>query len=478
MNNANRHLNSGQTVFEILIALSIFSLSTIAALQLFFGGQSLSVDSRNSNLALDFAREGSGALQNIANRNWSELTDGSHGLVFQNNEWMFASSSPNDSYDVFTRSVEIQSINDNLKIATTTVAWQVDPNRPQTVTIVEQLTNWRELSQSSCKIEGLSGNWANPISVGSGDIGAGNEGTDVAVRLPYVFVSGVASSAAKPDIFVFDASNPASPTLVESLDIGAGGINQIFIKDNYLYAASSNDNKELIIINIADPLNIVEIGSLNLTGSADALSVSAFSNTAAIGRTDLASKELAFINVSNPASPVLINETATGGDVNDFAATTDYLYAVSEESDEDIWIYNIADPTNPTLITTYDIPGTTEDLSVYLYFKSGGRNLLVGNEEDQLKSLGATTTQLYVRSTVNVGGDVNDIVCVLGDMAFLATDNSSKEFLIINAANPDNLVEYGSLNYPQIATGIDFADNKVFMSARSNSALRIITSSP
>ena len=478
MNNSNKYLNLGQTVLEILIALGIFTLSTTAALQLFFGGQSLSIDSQNSNLASGYAKESVEATRNIVNRNWSELTDGPHGLVFQNNEWMFASSSASDSQDIFTRSVEIQSLNDNVKIATTTVSWTTDPLRPQTLTLIEQLTKWQELNQSSCKVAGLSGNWANPVSVGSGDIGSGNEGTDVVAKLPYVFVSGVASSAAKPDIFVFDVSDPASPRLVESLDIGAGGINQIFIKDNYLYGASSNDSKELIIINIADPLNISVAGSLNLTGSTDALSVIAFSNTVAIGRTDSASKELVFIDVSNPASPNLISETATSGDINDFAETTDYLYAVSEESDEDIWIYNIANPAAPSLATTYDIPGTTEDLSVYLHFKGGSRNLLVGNEQNELKSIGATTTQLYVRSSLNVGGDVNDIVCVLGDLAFLATENSGKEFLIVNAANPDNLVEYGSLNYPQVATGIDFADNKVFMSVRSNNALRIISSSP
>jgi len=85
---------------------------------------------------------------------------------------------------------------------------------------------------------------------------------------------------------------------------------------------------------------------------------------------------------------------------------------------------------------------------------------------------------MYVRDRVFFGGDVNDITCVGGDLAFLATSDANKEFMIVNLADPDNLVEHASLNYPALATGIDFADNKVFMAVRSNDALRIITSSP
>jgi len=470
----------GQSLVEILVALAIFSLTMTAAFQLFFGGQSLSVDNRNVALATDYAWEGMEALRNIRSRNWNELTDGSHSLVFQNNEWMFASSSSSESQDLFTRTVTIGTgVSEDIKIATTTVTWQAEQGgRLQSVVLVEQLTNWEDLTYSSCKVEPLSGNWALPVSVGSGDLGSGNSGTDVVVRLPYVYVSGVASASAKPDIFVFDVTNPASPQLVESLDIGSGGINSIFIKDNYLYAASPNDSKELIIINITDPLNIAEVGFYNLSGSADGLGIIVFSNIAAIGREDSATNELAFMNVINPASPSVISQFVTGGDVNDFAIRDTRLFLVSEESDEDVWVYDIANPANPIFISSYDITGTTEDLSIFVHEKKG-TTLLVGNEQNELVSIGATTTaQMYVRDRVFFGGDVNDITCVGGDLAFLATSDANKEFMIVNLADPDNLVEHASLNYPALATGIDFADNKVFMAVRSNDALRIITSSP
>lgn len=471
--------NTGQSLIEILVALAIFAITTTAAFQLFFGGQSLSVDNRNIGLATDYVWQGVEALRNIRARNWDELTDGQHSLVFQNNEWVFAPTTVTETQDIFTRTIVIGTgASEDIKMATITVSWIVNQDRPQSVTIVEQLTNWEDLAYSSCKIEPLLGNWALPVSIGSGDIGSGNSGTDVVVRLPYAFVSGAAASAAKPDIFVFDVSNPNAPQLVESLDIGSYGINQIFIKGNYLYGASSDDSKELVIIDIADPLNIYLAGSYSLSGTTNAISVIAFSDTVAIGREDPATYELTFLNVANPASPSLISQVATGGDVNDFVIRDTRLFLVSEESDEGVWVYDIVDPAHPAFISNYDIDGTTEDLSIFVHEKNG-TTLLVGNEQNEIVSIGATNTaQMYVRDRAMFGGWINDITCVGGDLAFLATADSNKEFLIVSMADPDNLSGYASLNFPALATGIDFADNKVYLSVRSNDALRIITSSP
>lgn len=482
MTNKNNKTNqnmAGQSVLELLVALGIFIISMTAGIYLFFGGQSLSIDSANVSLASDYAQEGVDAVRSIRDRSFSELIEGTHGLEWSGSEWMISSSS-SDARDIFTRQIAIaKGVSDNIKIATTTITWQTDELRQQTLEFVEELADWETPSQSSCKSEQLSGNWANPYTVSTLDIGAGNEGTDLIAALPYIYMSGEASASAKPDIFVIDASNLSNPSMVASLDVGANGIHTLFLKGDYLYAASGNDNKELIIFDVSTPTNITEVGSLNLSGSADAISVYVFENTAVIGRLDTAANEIAFINVANPAGPTLIREDqSSGGDVNDFAATNDYLYVISKESATDILIYDIRSASNPILIGGYDIPPSeTNDLSIYIHVKGGAPNLLVGNEEGELIEIGATTTsQMYVRSRFNLGGAVNDVVCVIGDLAFLATTNSGKEFTIVNVANPNNIVEYASLNYPQSATGIDFDNNHAFMSVRSNDALRIITS--
>ena len=171
---------------------------------------------------------------------------------------------------------------------------------------------------------------------------------------------------------------------------------------------------------------------------------------------------------------------AIGDDVNDFTATSERLYLTSEDSVSDIWVYDITNPLNPTLVNNNNL-GDNDYISVYLQDKNG-LNLLIGSESEdgnEFMSIGATNTaQMYVRDNINLGDDVNDIVCVKGDLVFLSTSNSNKEFIIVNANNPDNLIEYASLNFAQVASGIDYAQNKVFVAVRSNDSLKIITSSP
>lgn len=468
--------NKGQSIIELLIAMGVFILSITAGLFLFVGGQSLSSDSVNSRLAADYGGEGIEAVRSIRNRSWDELAVGDHGLVEVSSQWQF--SGTQDTKEGFTRKIIISDIGVSTKRITAQVSWFVEPQRSQTLELVEELTNWKGAIAGGCNSNPVSGDWTRPTVIGSADIAPSVSGTDVAVKLPYVFVSGISSTANKADLFVFDATNPASPNLIKSIDIGSGGINKIYIKDNYLYAASPNDSKEFIIFNISDPANTYELNSLNLSGSADGLSVAAFANTVAIGRSSSATYELVYIDVSNNNDPEIINQVATDGDVRAFYSTEQRLYFASQQSDSDVWTYDITNPTNPVFVGSYDIPGTTEDTAISV-MEINGRTILDGNIEHELITIGATTTsQMYLRDRIDVGGDVNAITCVAGGLVFLATSNSNKEFYIVDASNPDDLKEYSYYNFPQNATGIAYDQNKVFLSVKSNNALKIITSSP
>lgn len=470
--------NRGQSVLELLIGMSIFVISLSASFQLFFGGQKISVDSANERLGTDYGEQAVTALHSIRARNFSELSNGSHGLVFQNNEWMFSSSSESDAQDQFTRTVVIgDGANENIKIATTTVTWAVSPVQTQTVTVVEQLTNWEEFTNSSCKVESLTGDWANPRVIATGaSLGSSNYATDVAIKWPYAYVSSISSTSGRADITVFDVSTPSAPSIVETLDVGSGGINAIHIQGNYLYASSPNDSQELVIINITDPLSISKIGSYNLTGSTNAMGIIAVGGMVAVGRLQAASYEITFLNITNPAAPALISQVATGGDVYDFAVSNSRLYAVSKQSDEDVWIYNITDPLNPSYISYYDITGTTEDTAVFFH-EHNGTTLLVGNSQSEIISIGATNTAAYyVRDRTSFSGWLRDITCVGGDLAFIASEDTSKEFITINLADPDNLSQYASLNLAAKATGVDFASNTVFMAIYSTTGFIAISS--
>ncbi|MDP3901796.1 MAG: hypothetical protein Q8Q37_02385 [bacterium] len=462
----------GASLMELLVAIGIFAMISASALILFFGGQSISVDSVNVQRALDYAVEGQEAVQSIAHRNWSELTNGEHGLIYQGGQWEFLDSST--AKDLFSLKVFIDDVDVNTKKASTTVTWALSPARSQDIQLVRYLSHWENPLVGGCETDPISGDWYNPVVLGSTDLGPGNEGTDVIADLPYVYMSAEASSANKPDAYVIDASNVADPQVIRSVDIGAGGVHSLYIKDDFLYGVSSNDSREFIVFNVGDPPNMNDVAYINFTGNADAVAVNGVEDVVYVGRVNNSANELVVVDVSDPMNPDVVTAFEIGGNINSILASSQKLYVSTDVTDKDVWIYDIEDPRSPILLETYDLP-VGDVLGIGLRLPG---DILAGGSTE-LWVLGATTTdQIYIRSSLITGGSSNDLACVADNFAFLATTNSTKEFMIVDISDPDNIQEAASFNFPQVGTGMDFADNKVFMAVRSNDALRIIGAGP
>ncbi|TAK04690.1 hypothetical protein EPO33_01705 [Patescibacteria group bacterium] len=469
----------GQSSVEVMIALALFVLLTMAAFTLF--GTALSQDalSRQRQAAQNLAQEGQEAARQIRNTDWDALAVGTHGLVLNGNVWSFSGSE--DVQDgIYHRSVVVIAVGDDAREVVVTVQWTSAGGGNAVASATSRLTHWQGLPlplASNCRSTfSATGDWSNPVVLGSADIGSGNQGTDIAVKLPYAFVSGVAASASKPDLFVFDVSNPAAPTLVTSVDIGSGGINSLSLSGNTLYAASPNDGKELIVFDVTTPTSTASIGSVNMSGSANALSVLASDGWVAVGRAEGSSSEIVIYSVSNPASPVVEASYGISGDINDFAVSATNLYAVSESASQDITTIDMTDPANPSLVGSFDLHDGLADISIAF---QDPNTIFTGNVDGKIIVLDSTNpTDMTIVDEYNTQGNVNDILCVVNNLIFAGTTNSNKEFQILNISDLLNITEYASLNFPQMATGVDFADNNIYVSVRSNDALRILTSTP
>lgn len=470
----------GQSTLEIIIALALLVMTATASFVLL--GQTLSENELVSRRgqAERLAREGVEATRQMRDRAWELLTDGTYGLTQSGNDWIFSGTS-DETDDLFTRTVTVTTIDNNTREVTVNISWQATLLRSTQVATTTQFTNWRLITPppvgSNCRGGGtVSGDWTNPIVVGSADLGSGNEGTDIVVDLPYIYVSGVASSSAKPDLFVFDATDLAFPQLIRTVETGANGINSLALSGDYLYAASSNDSREFMVFDVSIPALTSLATSSNLSGTSNALSVIAKDNLVALGREGNTGNELFFYDVTTPTSPTLLSSADAVDDVNDFATSETHLFIVTDASNDDLIVYDITDPLTPTYAATYNIADGDDDISV-AYHDPG--TVFVGNEEDSMLLIDVSNlTAIAQTGSLDAGGEVQDVVCVVDNLAFLATTNSTNEFLIFNITDLNNIVEYGSLNFPQVATGADFANNHAFISIRSNDALRIITSSP
>ncbi|TSC82070.1 MAG: hypothetical protein G01um101420_600 [Parcubacteria group bacterium Gr01-1014_20] len=132
---------AGFSLIEVILASAIFALLITAIVGgIIYGRESTAVSGSRAR-AIAFAEEGIEATRNLRDQNFGNLTDGTHGLTVSLGQWFFSGVS--DVRDVFTRQIEIGTLNENTKNITSTVTWQQTPSRVGRIVLSSRLTNWR-----------------------------------------------------------------------------------------------------------------------------------------------------------------------------------------------------------------------------------------------------------------------------------------------------------------------------------------------
>ncbi|MBI4119666.1 MAG: hypothetical protein HY456_02370, partial [Parcubacteria group bacterium] len=138
----------GQSTLELLIALTIIIVSVAAAVAVFFGAQSLSVDAELSSEATYLAKQALEQARSLARQNFDALGN---------------SSSTQGEFSIATT---VETVGDDTKEVTVSVEWQTDPLREQSVEVITLVTDWRNIAPPPDPDDGggggLSGDWRNP----------------------------------------------------------------------------------------------------------------------------------------------------------------------------------------------------------------------------------------------------------------------------------------------------------------------------
>jgi len=135
------HINNGFSLIEVLLTLSIFSMFVVALIGALSFGEESSILGGKRTQATFLAEEGLEVVKNIRDENFTNLVDGSYGLVKAGSEWDF--SALPDVTDSFTRTINIGTIDVNTKLVTSTVLWQQNLQRNGSVVLSTYLTNWK-----------------------------------------------------------------------------------------------------------------------------------------------------------------------------------------------------------------------------------------------------------------------------------------------------------------------------------------------
>lgn len=133
----------GFLLIEIILASSVFVLFLTAFAGVFYYGLQSSTLAGERGRAVILAEEGQEAVRSIRNLNFSNLVDGTYGLVYSSSTWSF--SGTQDVSGIFTRQVTISSAGVNRKNVTVTVTWQQTPDRTGSVSTTARFTNWKTI---------------------------------------------------------------------------------------------------------------------------------------------------------------------------------------------------------------------------------------------------------------------------------------------------------------------------------------------
>ena len=473
----------GVTLIEVLYAVALFAVVASTFL-VSITRQLYGINLSNDELfAVSMAEEGIEATRAIRDLDWDALAEGTYGLNYASDTWAFAGEA--DEYQGFTRTVTITERSTNERQVDVNVLWDLSPTQPQLFTLSTVLSNWRNIF--AFDTEGiLTGNWTNPQTLATIELGTNVEATALRVKNKMLYVVGESATTAKEDFFIIDVSNPASPVTRGSIDTG-DGLHDVYVSGTYAYVAldppNSNTN-QIQIISVSNPSNPVVVGQTTLVGNNQytALSVAMTESGeyAFVGMEYNPGHELFTVRVSNPYNPNIIGQVPIEGDVNDIVVFGNYVFVATGQDDAELIIYDATYPWNLQYVTHVDLSGTNDALA--LYFNTEDNRLYVGRESQT----GVGFDELHVfdmsnpASPIQLGQmdysfNINGLFA--GDeLLFMATNEPNEELQIYDATDPANPLYYASLNFPQDATDIDYEDNTVYVSVRSNDAARIITS--
>lgn len=442
--------------------MTILTAVLTSAAALIFGSQSLSVDSAESNQALRLAEQGLEGVKNQARYDFLNIVS---STVTQGE---------------FTKNIIVSNVGANTKQVVSRVTWSTDPQRTQQVELVTLVTDWRGVQDTGGDTGsgggggGASGDWCNPATLGTIDLGSGESATGIDVIATTTYMTAVASSPSKKDFFIVDVSNSSTPSIIGSIDTGPG-LNALDVTANYAYVASDDSSKQFQAIDVSNKTSPVLVASTTLTSnSAVGRSIFYHNQKVYIGTDDNSGNEFQIIDVATPATPVILGRASLDEDVNSIYVSGNKAYLATSDTSKDVQIFDVSTSSAPALLGTYDISGAGETKWLYVV----GTKMYVGRETggDELYVLDITNaTSVSVLGHKAIGKTVNAIT-VRGNYAFLATSDPNNELKIFDVSNLSNITSCSNFNFPNIATAVDFDANLVYTAVRSNDGLRIVTS--
>jgi type II secretory pathway pseudopilin PulG len=270
----------------------------------------------------------------------------------------------------------------------------------------------------------------------------GTGGNDTGISLSEVNVTGV---------------DPPAITVVEEYDNYL--VNNIFVEGDYAYLATTDDSKEVVILDITTS-PYTEVGYFNGSGSTDAYSVYVSDNIGYVAQ----GRNVISFDLSSKAGQRPQLDTVSMvwwfGTVSQIVVRGDYLYASLHNDWYELGIVDISNPSNISVISQTSVNNQqTYDISVS---EDGNRTYFGTNSsssEDEFFILDTsvkTGARPIIGSYDSAGMTIRGLAIIEDDHSGIIVGTSGEEYQVLNLVDETNPKHCGGM---QVDNGINDIDS-------------------
>ncbi|HEC63806.1 MAG TPA: hypothetical protein ENI23_00765 [bacterium] len=504
--------NKSFSLVEVLLAVSVFAFSVTALSGSLYYGQESTRVSGDRTRAVLLAEEGIEAVRNIRTEAYSNLVDGTYGLVISSNQWNF--SGTEDITDIFTRQVVISSLDAGVKEIQVTITWQQNTTRTGSLTLTTYLTSWNtSIWEQTTQAEFDTGIHENTVTAATGD-GEVQLGTIVFGDWcnPTWTVSeydlpgqGVAQSieAIQGEIFIGTGQNasglafadltvtsdePPIVTLVEIFD--GHKTNDVFGETGFGYIGTDTNAKEVVIIDVATT-PFAEEGYFDAPGNLDADSVFVVGDKGYVTAGSPSGSSLYIFDLTSKTGSRSIIGTGISltGTGKSLVVSGDYAYIAIDDATTQLEVVDISDPLNLSIVAQAQLTAA-EGVDVFIN-ESNNRAYLAtktSTTDPEMHILDITnkTGNLPVIGTYDTAGmDPTGVTAIVIDnVGVIVGHGGAEQYQVIDLTDINNPTRCGGLVTTTGINGVASIDNfdgnsySYVITEDQNNELKIIQGGP
>jgi len=485
----------GVSTLELLIAFAILLLAITAIIMVIFSNQSIAIDTQTNIEALTKAQRKLEMARANSREDFNSVVTGTEVSL---------SGIP------YTETLTVADLTECKKQATSTVSWS-EGGRTLTVDLATFFTDIAGFFAlgGDCAIDPPSDGWGYPTERGFLHITPGGSATDIDVEYKTAFITLSDTPAMRADLAIIDVTSSTTPQEIITIDFNSSpGFNAIDVATStnghlYAYIARNATSSQLLVIDITNSAAPALTASSTLPNMTKGVARSIYyydekiyigtQRLACVGCPTYQNNELHIFDVSDPTGPVWEESIKVDRNVNAISVRDDLAYlAVGSGSDGIRNPFKIFD-VNPSSITyteqigSFIGAGDEDGMSVFLLgtktylglqrAPSSRPDFYVLNISDLSSITAIASVNLALNPNTQVSG-----VRVAGGVIFLGTTDPNSGFQVRHVSGtsvPLVVVPNSSFNFQQNTTGIDFADNTIYLSSSSGSrTLEIVGPGP